>query len=146
MREDRGEIALAKTRYLPKLITLADIRGDLHVHSNWSDGTAPIAKMAAAAKARGYAYMALIDHGQHATIAHGLDAARLGRQIDEIDKLNEKLDGFTVLKGAEVDILANGSLDLPDKIPARSSRGRRALQVRSFRQGPDRAHHPCDGQ
>jgi DNA polymerase (family X) len=119
MREDRGEIALARTGHLPRLITLADIRGDLHVHSNWSDGTAPIAEMAAAAKARGYAYIALTDHSQHVTIAHGLDAPRLGRQIDEIDRLNDKLEGFTVLKGAEVDILADGSLDLPDKVLSR---------------------------
>ncbi len=119
MREDRGEITLAQAGRLPKLITLGDIRGDLHVHSNWSDGTAPIAEMAAAAKARGYAYMALTDHSQHVTIAHGLDAARLGRQIDEVDRLNEKLAGFTVLKGAEVDILGDGTLDLPDKVLSR---------------------------
>jgi DNA polymerase (family 10) len=119
MREDRGEVALARTSKLPKLITLADIRGDLHVHSNWSDGTAPIAEMAAAAKARGYAYMALTDHSQHVTIAHGLDAVRLARQIDEIDRLTDKLDGFTALEGAEVDILADGRLDLPDKILSR---------------------------
>jgi DNA polymerase (family X) len=119
MREDRGEIDLARTGRLPRLITLADIRGDLHVHSNWSDGTAEIAEMAAAAKARGYTYIALTDHSRHVTIAHGLDAERFGRQIDEIDRLNEKLDGFTVLKGAEVDILADGNLDLPDKILSR---------------------------
>jgi DNA polymerase (family 10) len=119
MREDRGEIALARTGRLPKLITLADIRGDLHVHSKWSDGTAPIAEMAAAARSRGYAYMALTDHSQHVTVAHGLDATRLARQIDEIDKLNDKLDDFTVLKGTEVDILADGSLDLPDKVLSR---------------------------
>ena len=119
MRENRGEIAIARTGHLPKLITVADIRGDLHVHSNWSDGTAPIAEMAAAAKARGYAYMAITDHSRHVTIAHGLDAARLARQIDEIDRLNDRLAGFTVLKGTEVDILADGSLDLPDKVLSR---------------------------
>jgi DNA polymerase (family 10) len=119
MREDRGEVMLARTGKLPKLITLADIRGDLHVHSNWSDGRAPIAEMAAAAKARGYAYMALTDHSQHVTIAHGLDASRLARQIEEVDRLNDSLDGFTVLRGAEVDILADGRLDLPDKILSR---------------------------
>jgi DNA polymerase (family 10) len=119
LREDRGELALARAGKLPKLIALTDIRGDLHVHSNWSDGTAPIAEMVAAAKARGYAYMAITDHSQHVTIAHGLDAARLTRQIDELDRLNDKLDGFTVLKGAEVDILADGRLDLPDKILSR---------------------------
>src|SRR5512139_290506 len=73
MREDRGEIVLARARKLPELVTLDDIRGDLHVHSNWSDGTAPIAEMAAAAKARGYAYMAITDHSRHVTVAHGLD-------------------------------------------------------------------------
>ncbi|WP_315755161.1 MULTISPECIES: DNA polymerase/3'-5' exonuclease PolX [unclassified Bradyrhizobium] len=119
MREDRGEIALARAGNLPRLIALGDIRGDLHVHSNWSDGTAPVADMAAAAKARGYSYIAITDHSQHVTVAHGLDAARLGRQIDEIDRLNEKLAGFTILKGAEVDILADGRLDLPDKVLSR---------------------------
>jgi len=119
MREDRGEIALASAKKLPKLITLADIRGDLHVHSKWTDGTAAIAEMAAAAKARGYAYMALTDHSQHVTVAHGLDAGRLSRQIDEIDRLNDRPGGFTVLRGAEVDILADGRLDLPDKILSR---------------------------
>jgi DNA polymerase (family 10) len=119
MREDRGEIALAKAGKLPRLIALDDIRCDLHVHSNWSDGTAPVADMAAAAKKRGYDYIAITDHSRHVTVAHGLDAARLGRQIDEIDRLNEKLDGFVILKGAEVDILADGRLDLPDKILSR---------------------------
>ncbi len=119
LREDRGEIALAQKKSLPHLISLADIRGDLHVHSNWSDGTVPIADMAIAAKQRGYAYMALTDHSQRVTIAHGLDAKRLSRQIDEIDRLNEKFDGFVVLKGVEVDILADGSLDLSDKILSR---------------------------
>jgi DNA polymerase (family 10) len=119
MREDRGEIALASAGKLPRLVALGDIRGDLHVHSNWSDGTAPIADMAAAAKAKGYDYIAITDHSQHVTVAHGLDAVRLSRQIDEIDRLNEKLGGFTVLKGAEVDILADGRLDLPDRILSR---------------------------
>jgi len=119
MREDRGEIGLARAKKLPRLITSADIRGDLHVHSKWTDGTAAIAEMAAAAKARGYVYMALTDHSQHVTIAHGLDPARLAGQLDDIDKLNNELDGFTVLKGSEVDILADGRLDLPDKILSR---------------------------
>ena len=95
---------------------LSDIRGDLHVHSNWSDGDAPIAEMAQAAQARGYEYMALTDHSRRVTVAHGLDRARLLRQIHEVDRLNAKLHGFTVLKGVEVDILADGSLDLPDDV------------------------------
>ncbi|MGO9006698.1 MAG: DNA polymerase/3'-5' exonuclease PolX [Beijerinckiaceae bacterium] len=119
LREDRGEVALAKAKRLPKLVALSDIRGDLHVHSKWSDGTLPIADMAAAARERGYTYMAITDHSQHVTIAHGLDPARLSQEIDEIDRLNDGLDRFTVLKGVEVDILADGHLDLPDKILSR---------------------------
>ncbi|MEJ2624245.1 MAG: DNA polymerase/3'-5' exonuclease PolX [Pseudolabrys sp.] len=114
MREDRGEIALAKAGKLPKLVTVADIRGDLHCHSTWTDGTAPIEEMAQAAQARGYRYMALTDHSKRVTMAHGLDAARLSRQGREIDKLNAKFKNFTILKGIEVDILKDGTLDLPD--------------------------------
>jgi DNA polymerase (family 10) len=119
LREDRGEVALARKKSLPALVSISDIRGDLHVHSNWSDGSVPIAGMAAAAKERGYAYIALTDHSQRLTVAHGLDAVRLSRQIDEIDKLNAKLSRFTVLKGLEVDILADGTLDMSNDILAR---------------------------
>ena len=114
LREDRGEVALAKAHQLPSLVTRADIRGDLHVHSDWTDGTAPIEAMAKAAQAQGYDYMALTDHSRRVAMAHGLDPARLSRQGREIDRLNETLPGFTVLKGIEVDILKDGSLDLPD--------------------------------
>jgi DNA polymerase (family 10) len=114
LREDRGEIPLAQANKLPRLVTLSDIRGDLHVHSDWTDGTTTIAAMAAGAQALGYEYMALTDHSRRVAMAHGLDPARLSRQIREIDRLNEKLDGFTVLKGIEVDILKDGRLDLPD--------------------------------
>jgi DNA polymerase (family X) len=75
--------------------------------------------MAAAAKERGYEYLAITDHSRRVTVAHGLDAARLSRQIGQIERLNEKLDGFTLLKGTEVDILADGRLDLPDRILSR---------------------------
>ena len=117
MREDRGEIALAKAGSLPKLVTVEDIRGDLHVHSNWTDGTATIAEMAAAAQARGYAYMALTDHSRRQTMSHGLDPAKVAKQIREIDKINKinkMFKNFTILKGIEVDILKDGALDLPD--------------------------------
>ncbi len=114
LREDRGEVAVAKANNLPKLVGVSDIRGDLHVHSDWTDGTASIATMAAGAQARGYEYMALTDHSRRVAMAHGLDPARLRRQIREIDKLNAKFSGFTILKGIEVDILKDGSLDLPD--------------------------------
>ena len=114
MREDRGEVVLAASGKLPKLITVADIRGDLHVHSDWTDGTASIEEMATAAQARGYEYMALTDHSRRQTMSHGLDPARLTRQIREIDGVNARLKDFTILKGVEVDILKEGNLDLPD--------------------------------
>lgn len=119
LREDRGEVALAKAGRLPELVSAADIRGDLHVHTDWSDGNAPLSEMATAAKARGYDYIAITDHSRRVTVAHGLDPGRLSRQIDQIDRLNAKLRGFAVLKGVEVDILADGSLDLPDSILSR---------------------------
>jgi len=114
MREDRGEIALAQDGELPELVTVDDIRGDLHVHSDWTDGTASVEEMARAAQARGYEYMALTDHSRRVAMAHGLDPANVARQIREIAKLNGKLKGFTILKGIEVDILKDGHLDLPD--------------------------------
>ena len=114
LREDRGEIALAAANKLPHLVTRADIRGDLHVHSDWTDGTASIEVMAKAAQARGYEYIALTDHSRRVAMTHGLDPSRLGRHGREIDRLNERLDGLTILKGIEVDILKDGRLDLPD--------------------------------
>ena len=114
MREDRGEIALAQKGALPRLIAIDDIRGDLHVHSDWTDGTAPLSDMVTAAQARGYSYMALTDHSRRQAMSHGLDPAKIARQCREVDKLNAKLKGFTILKGIEVDILKDGKLDLPD--------------------------------
>ena len=108
LREDRGEIALAAANKLPHLVTRADIRGDLHVHSDWTDGTASIEVMAKAAQARGYEYIALTDHSRRVAMTHGLDPSRLGRHGREIDRLNERLDGLTILKGIEVDILKDG--------------------------------------
>jgi len=114
LREDRGEIAASQAGKLPKLVKLADVRGDLHVHSDWTDGTVAIAEMAAAAKARGYEYIALTDHSRRVAMTHGLDPTRLARQLHEIDRINERLKNFTILRGIEVDILKDGSLDLPD--------------------------------
>ncbi len=114
LREDRGEIAAAQAGKLPRLVKVSDMRGDLHVHSDWTDGTVPIAGMAEAARARGYEYIALTDHSRRVAMAHGLDPARLASQIREIDRLNAKFRDFTILKGIEVDILKDGSLDLPD--------------------------------
>jgi len=119
LREDRGELAAAEGGRLPRLVTLADIRGDLHVHTRASDGKSTLEEMVEAARALGYAYIAISDHSKHATVAHGLDASRLAAQIDEIDALNAQLHGFRVLKSCEVDILKSGKLDLPDWLLAR---------------------------
>jgi DNA polymerase (family 10) len=118
LREDRGEIAAAARGKLPKLIERTDIRGDLHVHTTESDGKNTLAEMAQAAQALGYQYLAITEHSQHATVARGLDARRLARQIKAIDRLNGKLKGLRVLKSCEVDILADGTLDLDDAILA----------------------------
>jgi len=118
LREDRGEIDAAKADNLPKLITLGDIRGDLHAHTNETDGKYTAEEMAEAAKQRGYDYLAITDHSKRLTVARGLDEKRLRRQIERIDKLNEKLKGFRLLKGIEVDILEDGRLDLDDAVLA----------------------------
>ncbi len=113
LREDRGEIEAAQAGALPALITLADIRGNLHSHSTWSDGAVSIERMAAAARARGHAYLAITDHSKALGITNGLDEERLRAQMAEIDVLNAAAtDGFRILKGSEVDILADGTLDL----------------------------------
>jgi DNA polymerase (family 10) len=114
LRENRGEIEAAMENRLPKLVELGDIKGDLHVHTEWSDGTATIDEMASRAREIGLDYIAICDHSKSLGIARGLDEKRLRKQMDEIDKVNEGLDGFTVLKGFECDIKADGRLDLPD--------------------------------
>ena len=116
LREDRGELQAASEGKLPRLVRLEDLKGDLHAHTTASDGRYTALEMAEAAKARGYEYLAVTDHSKHVTIAHGLDAKRLARSIKAIDKLNAKLKGFTLLKSIELDILADGTLDLPDGI------------------------------
>ena len=116
LREDRGEIEAALAHGLPALVTLDDLRGDLHAHTRDSDGLDTLAAMAQAARARGWQYMAVTDHSSRLALAHGLDASRIAQQIDRIDALNARLDGFVVLKGVEVDILKDGSLDLPDDV------------------------------
>ena len=116
LREDRGEIEAAQKGQLPKLVQESEIKGDLHVHSKWSDGTSSIEEIAKAAQKRGYQYVAICDHSKSLRIAHGLDDSRRTEQIEEIDRVNEKLKGFRILKGAEVDILTDGKLDLTDKL------------------------------
>ena len=116
LRENTGEIEAARRDELPALVKVEDIRGDLHVHTTESDGRSTIEEMASAAKDRGYDYIAITDHSRHVTIANGLDEKRLHKQIAAIDRLNEKLDGLVVLKSVELDILEDGSLDLPDSV------------------------------
>jgi len=119
LREDRGEIEAAQRSALPHLTSLADIRGDLHVHSDWSDGRGSIEEMAKASQALGYEYIALCDHSPSVGIAGGLSAEDLDKKIDAVFTLNETLDELTVLVGAEVDIKADGSLDYPDDLLAK---------------------------
>jgi len=114
LREGQGEIDLAADGALPALISEADLRGDLHTHSNWSDGRNPIAVMAAAALARGYRYIVLTDHTQSLTVAQGLTPERFAARAVEISEANRQGAGARVLSGAEVDILPDGRLDLPD--------------------------------
>jgi DNA polymerase (family 10) len=115
LREDRGEIEASQEGCLPKLVQEAEIKGDLHVHSNWSDGNSSIEEIAGAAQKRGYQYVAICDHSKSLKITHGLDESRLMKQIEEIDRINERLKGFQILKGTEVDILTDGRLDLSEK-------------------------------
>lgn len=119
LREDNGEIQAAATGGLPKLIEAGDLKGDLHLHSNWSDGHATIREMALAAKGRGYQYIAVSDHTQSLGMVHGLTPARLEEQLQEIATVNGELEGFQVFASAEVDVKADGSLDLPDESLAR---------------------------
>jgi DNA polymerase (family X) len=118
LREARREFEWADAGALPDLIELANIRGDLHMHSTWTDGQASIEEMAAAAKQRGLKYIAITDHSKRVTMVGGLDGDQLRQQWAEIDKLNKRLSGITVLKGVEVDILERGGLDLPDDVLA----------------------------
>lgn len=119
LRENRGEIEAAHGGRLPNLVEFADLRGDLHAHTRASDGHDSLREMALAAKALGLAYLAITEHSRHLTVAHGLDPLRLAQQCEEIDRLNAELDGITLLKGIEVDILEGGSLDLPDDVLGR---------------------------
>lgn len=119
LREDRGEIEAAREGRLPKLVEFSDLRGDLHVHTRATDGHDSLREMARAARALGLEYLAITEHSRRLTVAHGLDPLRLARQCDEIDRLNPELDGITLLKGIEVDILEDGSLDLPDDVLGR---------------------------
>jgi DNA polymerase (family 10) len=114
LREDRGEVEAAMKNRLPVLIERADLVGDLHAHTNWSDGKAGIEAMARAAKAHGLSYLAISDHSRRLTVAHGLDPVRLAQQCAEVEAANARLGGIELLTGIEVDVLDDGALDLPD--------------------------------
>ena len=116
LREDRGEIDAAREHRLPDLIELADLRGDLHSHSTWTDGRASIEQMATSALAAGLEYFALTDHSQRLAMVHGLDPVRLRAQWDEIEAVSTRVGGITILRGIEVDILEDGALDLPNDV------------------------------
>ena len=116
LRENRGEIEAAMEGRLPSLVELKDVRGDLHLHTKWSDGNATIEEMATRARGMGLEYIAICDHTKSLGIANGLDEERLRAQISEIDAYNESTEGFRVLRGVECDIKADGGLDLPDSV------------------------------
>jgi len=118
LREDQGEIEAARNGTLPALVELENIRGDLHVHSNWTDGRNSIKEMAQAAKRRGYQYIAICDHSPTIGITNGLTPERLQKQIQEIEKVNKTSKELRVLNGIEVDIKSDGRLDFDDEILA----------------------------
>ena len=118
LREDRGEIEAAKTHALPELIDFKDIKGDLHVHTDASDGSTDISEMVMAAKDMGYKYICITDHSKSSAIANGLSSKQLANQIKQIRELNEKIKGITIFAGTEMDILADGSLDFDNKLLA----------------------------
>jgi DNA polymerase (family 10) len=115
LRENRGEFEAARAGRLPKLVELTDLKGDLHAHTKATDGRNSLKEMVEAARKRGFEYLAITDHSRRLAMAHGLDPKRLFEQLEEIDRLNEASPGLTILKGIEVDILEDGSLDLPDE-------------------------------
>jgi DNA polymerase (family 10) len=116
LREDRGEIQAAQKHELPDLVERSDLRGDLHAHTNWSDAVATIEEMAEAAQALGYEYLVISDHTHGLGVAGGLDVDRLREQRAKVAGLNERLSGFQLLHGAEVEIRGDGALDFPDQV------------------------------
>jgi DNA polymerase (family 10) len=116
LREDTGEIEAALEDRLPELIEMKDIKGDLHVHSNYSDGSHDIQELIDAARSRGYRYLAITDHSKGLAVAHGLSIERMLAQNKKIREINKKLKGITLLSGTEMDIRGDGTLDYPDEV------------------------------
>jgi DNA polymerase (family 10) len=119
LREDRGEIEAAQAHVLPKLVELSRVRGDLHTHTNWTDGRDPLADMARHARAKGYAYLAVTDHSPGLGMTNGLSPERIEARVAEATRLNAELAPFRIIVGTEVDIRANGALDYPDELLAK---------------------------
>lgn len=118
LRENQGELEAAKANHLPNLVEAQDLRGDFHIHSTWSDGSDQLETIAKAGETRGYHYLAICDHSRSLKVAHGMSIARLRRQMAEIRALNAQLKRCRLLMGAEVDILADGTMDYPDEVLA----------------------------
>lgn len=119
LREDAGEVEAAQNNSLPELINLKDIKGDLHVHSRWSDGSHTFEELIGAAKDRGYEYIAITDHSKGLGVARGLNEEKVMEEKKEIDVINKKLKGFRLLMGIEVDIRSDGRMDLSDEVLAK---------------------------
>ncbi|MCI0434195.1 MAG: DNA polymerase/3'-5' exonuclease PolX [Gemmatimonadetes bacterium] len=150
LREDRGEVDAARKGRLPDLIDVAHLRGDLHMHSTWSDGRESIETMARACAERGYRYMAIADHSRSTAIANGLAPDRLEEQWLEIDAVRERVPEIRILRSMEVDILPDGTLDLPDSHLERldlvivSVHGQMRMPARPMTDRVIRAlQHPC---
>ena len=118
LRQDSTSVAAAKDNTLPDLVEFADLRGDLHAHTDWSDGRHTLQEIVAAAKAEGLEYFAITDHSVSSTVANGLDQKRLLEQVKQVRELDAEIEGITVLAGSEVDIRRSGTLDFPDEILA----------------------------
>lgn len=116
LREDRGEIEAAMEGRLPDLVELSDIKGDLHTHSDWSDGKATMEEMAERASELGYSYIAITDHSPSSTIANGLSPEMLKKKTKSLGKLDKSIDGIKIFMGTEVDIKPDGELDYPDEL------------------------------
>jgi DNA polymerase (family 10) len=116
MREDLGEIQAGEAGQLPSLVEWEEILGDLHAHTDWSDGAGTLAEMAETARAKGYQYLVISDHTQGLAVANGLTPERLRAQRVEIEALNERWDDFALLQGCELEIKADGSLDFSDEV------------------------------
>lgn len=118
LRQDGTSVAAAKDNALPDLVEFTDLRGDLHAHTDWSDGRNTLQEIVAAAKAEGLEYFAITDHSVSSTVANGLDQQRLLEQVQQVRELDAEIEGITVLAGSEVDIRRSGTLDFPDEILA----------------------------